>query len=213
MSWIIALGLLFWLGMSICKMIDKTRGAIATQEIERYDKTLINRDAFLANIYVVSWHHYQQLEQRVIKAWYGDENFSHVLHPGVEMEMFSRQVFGEPISLTAIKQAISELKAENIEWYLENPDPNGRAFVCKRGSDIDATNRLAFALKEDIPELGNEFDWEFANHANCLLAIRNIPDRGDERAQFMEYSYTLPNGKAVTQKAERPKNRKLKDVY
>lgn len=213
MSWIIALGLLFWLGMSICKMIDKTRGVIAAQEIERYDKTLVNRDAFLANIYVVSWYHYQQLEQRVIKAWYGDENFSHVLRPGVEMEMFSKQVFGEPISLTAIKQAISELKAENIEWYLENPDPNGRAFVCKRGSDIDATNRLAFALKEDIPALGNEFDWEFANHANCLLAIRNIPDRADERARLMEYSYTLPNGKTVTQKAERPKNRKLKDVY
>ena len=199
--------------MSICKKIDKAHGVVAAKEVERYDKTLANRDAFLANIYAVSWYHYQQLEQDVLKAWYGNENFPHVLHPGAEMEMFSRQALGEPISLTAIKQAISELKTENIEWYLDNPDPNGHAFICKSGSDIDATDRLVFSLKEDIPELGNEFDWEFANHANCLLALRKIPDRSDERARFMEYSYTLPNGKIVTQKAERPKNRKLKDVY
>lgn len=213
MSWIIALALLYWIGMSICKKIDKAHGVVAAKEIERYDKTLANRDAFLANIYAVSWYHYQQLEQDVLKAWYGDENFSHVLHPGVEMEMFSRQIFEEPISLIAIKQAISELKAENIEWYLENPDPNGRAFVCGRGSDIDATDRLAFELKENIPELGNVFDWEFANHANCLFAIRKIPDRSDERAYSMEYIYTLPNGKTVMQKAERQNTRKLKDVF
>lgn len=197
MSWIIALVLLFWLGMTVCKIADKTKYKEFQSNREEHDHQI----EFIANLYVVAWEYYQDLEKQAISAWYAD-GMAGCPTPGYELTTYSRNSFGMSAEDKSIVLAYQFLRDHGIPVYKKNPNlREGRKFgreliqvEPRERIDIEET-ALGFSSMDELRNIPQIYNFYLANHVQNELIKQKIPSKFDVR------TYTFY---ARTKRLERP---------
>lgn len=182
MAWIITLALFWGIGSLLCRKIDK-RTAV---QYERKKEERENHDFFFASIYVMAWYYYQQLEPQVLNAWAeipggGPERAN--FPASIQMEKFSEQIFGEPITHKAIKTALQ--RRSELGWPIYVPAqtaqaPYDRGWTLSDSQWIDF-DTIASALISKIPNLGSYYQWSMASQVERGPISEYIPPHEDPR--------------------------------
>lgn len=192
MAWLITLALFWGIGLIFAKFNDK----IVENRIQKTDERNKIIDTFLANVYILSWHYYQQMEPQVLKAWSdvpGGANRDAAIPETPAFSRFSREVFGEEIHCKAIQLAIHKLmKMQKIIMAQDknaqgNPSYSERLVLTKY-SEFDFCSDIVNLWLNEIPKLGDFYAWDFSSKAHDPEIQKYIPQKSDSKV----YQYSSP---------------------
>lgn len=120
MAWLIALALVWWIGSSITKGIDK----VNYDNAQRCLNLKHSYENFLNQLYIAAWPRYQDMEQQAIQKWeeleYPDDPFYSQNWPF--FRRLQTEMFGDYIEKIAIREACCELQKNGIQTYCVNPN-------------------------------------------------------------------------------------------
>lgn len=114
MAWLITLALFLWIGSAVCKAID-AQSASTSRRIMRMQDA---QEEFMANLYVLGWNYYQELEGPVLLS---AKDAGIDLRSWIDKEKYSEALNGEPISQTALRRALRDLVAHNEPLFKHDP--------------------------------------------------------------------------------------------
>lgn len=192
MAWLITLALFWGIGLFFAKFNDKITER-HTQEVNERAQMI---DIFLANVYILSWHYYQQMEPQVLQAWAevpGGTNRDAAIPETPAFSYFSQQVFGREIHCKAIELAIRKLM--EMQKIIMAQDGNGhrcsnyskRLAPVKYG-EFNFDSDTTYLWLHELPKLGDFYFWHFASKAHDPEIQQYIPQKTDSRV----YQYLSP---------------------
>lgn len=215
MAAIITLLLFFWIVTMFAKGLDKMQNA----SWERTSKQMKKRDAFFANIYTIAWSYYQMEEENAIRAcceWKSkDKRGSNTyIYPGKELEKQTEKLYGEGLCHASIKKAMEDLLNEDIDWFIENPDPEDRG---RFGREYIQVHKIRAVVNDEVvtqlmsydqygqglPKLWAFYSFSTAMNATCEKSIACIPEKLDERVYKHTVGTISPNGDISYQRCRR----------
>lgn len=192
MAWLIALALFWGTLLMFAKAKDAANGVHAQKVDERCQVI----DTFLANVYILSWHYYQQLEPQVLQAWVeipGGANRDAAIPETPAFSYFSKTVFDEEIHQKAITLAIQRLMDMQKIVMTQNPNTKERSsysqrLVLSKYNEFDFNSDIMNLWLNELPKLGDFYFWHFASKAHDPEIQKLIPQESDPRV----YQYMSP---------------------
>lgn len=149
--------------------------AIAQQKEEAKQILQAQADAkkssYFANIYVMAWEAYQEIEPKIPRAW-----------------LFLQPDFMKRVQVYAIEQALRDAVQHSINFHFfvrtkQNSQSISEWVVAVAPSSIDIKT-AASDLYEVLPCLQSVFDWKFAEAADVQYVQDMIPSATDPRVRY-----------------------------
>lgn len=153
---------------------------------------------FFANLYVVTWQYYQQLEEKVILATKQYPSRKYIVTDykepfgfveAIDLEDYTKKVYGTPIVDYCIAKAFNELRERGYPVYRPHPNAEirgnyGVGFI-KLG-EKQAYNIMPdmFLYKLKMKNPGDYYDWASAENASGEFPRSCIPDETDLRTYY-----------------------------
>lgn len=191
MAFIFALLFLAGLGSVFSKWADKAN--------EWNRKTLQKKEAdirmFFANLYVVTWQYYQQLEPKVI-----DELVQLRPRKVKQLAVYSKfsaimmenttRLYGENILDHCIKKAFEELRARGYPVYKANPNPERRSdpgygFLPLSQNETYDISKDITSFRIRMKEPWDFYDWESGENACGDFPCECVPEPSDPRTFYL----------------------------
>lgn len=192
MAWLITLALFWSIGLIFAKSRDKVSERHSQQVGERSQEI----NTFLANVYVLAWHYYQQMEPQVLQAWAevpGGANRDAAIPETPAFSYFSQQVFGQEIHCKAIELAIRKLMEMQKIIMAQEGNSYGRSRYSQRlipvkYGEFNFDSDVTYLWLYELPKLGDFYFWHFASKTHDPEIQQYIPQKTDSRV----YQYLSP---------------------
>ena len=187
MAWLITLALFLWVGGAFCKLIDASNSH-KSKQIMRIQEA---QEEFVANLYVLGWNHYQELEGPVLRA---AQNAGLEFLNALDMERYSVALNGKSITQMSLERALQDMVDRGAPLFVH--DPNGvPMYTMSTGLTRILTPYPASYVKDEaskwstniamcsgpIPNFGKFFDFSLVHAVQRFWIERQIPEYDDVR--------------------------------
>ncbi len=186
MAWLITLALFLWIGGAICKLIDVQSASKSRQIMRTQDA----QEEFVANLYVLGWNHYQELEGPVLNAA-SSAGLRDIYF--YQLEKYSEALNGKAISEMAIEMALCDMVRHNEPLFCYDTnatfdDPVSSKLTPIKVATTSYAAENAAKWEQDVLYDGDHIGW-FENFFDFALAEkvksdwikRQIPQYDDRR--------------------------------